>query len=100
GCGKIADEHAHSLARVKNCTLVGLCDNEILMAKQMQERFNQVPCFDDVNELLRRTQPTVVHITTPPQSHFELASKCLEAGCHVYVEKPFVLDTEEARELI
>src|SRR5262249_13018681 len=44
--------------------------------------------------------PDVVHITTPPQSHFALARRCLEAGCHVYVEKPFTLKAQEAVGLI
>jgi predicted dehydrogenase len=42
----------------------------------------------------------VVHITTPPQSHFAIAQQCLEYGCHVYVEKPFTLDAREAEDLI
>ncbi len=46
------------------------------------------------------SRPDVVHITTPPQSHFFLATQCLEAGAHVYVEKPFTLDTNEALRLI
>ena len=45
-------------------------------------------------------KPDVVHITTPPQSHYDLARKCLERGCHVYVEKPFTLYATEAEELI
>jgi predicted dehydrogenase len=100
GCGKIADEHASQISRISGCELVGLCDSEILMAKQMHERFNRVPYFDDVEELLRQVKPDVVHITTPPQSHFELTRRCLAAGCHVFVEKPFSIDATEADSLI
>jgi predicted dehydrogenase len=42
----------------------------------------------------------VVHITTPPMSHYQLGKKCLEAGCHVYIEKPFTLNTDEAVDII
>src|SRR5690606_27638557 len=35
-----------------------------------------------------------------PQSHFPLAKQCLEAGTHVYLEKPFTINTAEAIELI
>ena len=56
--------------------------------------------FGDVAELLSAAAPDVVHVTTPPQSHFDIAKLCLEAGCHVYVEKPFTLYEAEARELI
>ena len=51
-------------------------------------------------ELLREARPDVVHVTTPPASHFDIARLCLERGCHVYVEKPFTLHAEEAEELI
>lgn len=50
--------------------------------------------------MLRETKPDVVHITTPPQSHFPLARECLNAGSHVYLEKPFTTTREEAEELI
>jgi predicted dehydrogenase len=100
GCGKIADEHAQHISRIQNCKLVGLCDAELLMAKQMHDRFNRVDYFDNVDDLLSRVQPDVVHITTPPQSHFALTRHCLEAGCHVYVEKPFTLNAQEAVGLV
>ena len=50
--------------------------------------------------MLEGTQPDVVHITTPPQSHFDVTRICLEAGCHAYVEKPFTLNATEAEELL
>ena len=70
------------------------------MAQQFAQRFRVQEYFSNLTELLSRARPDVVHITTPPQSHFALARQCLEAGCHVYVEKPFSLDTREAEELI
>src|SRR5262249_3055596 len=63
----------------------------------LAERFEVGRSFDDIDELLREARPEVVHITTPPQSHFQLARKCLQAGCHVYVEKPFSVDFTEAK---
>ena len=53
-----------------------------------------------MSELLKEARPQVVHITTPPQSHFEIGTQCLLHGCHVYMEKPFALNTEEAASLI
>jgi predicted dehydrogenase len=50
--------------------------------------------------MIQETRPDVVHITTPPQSHYELGKICLQSGCHVYIEKPFTLNTKEAEELI
>jgi len=100
GCGKIADQHAEAIRQISGCDIVGVCDREALMSKQMCERFHVKQSFSDVNEFLGISQPEVVHVTTPPQSHFALGKLCLEAGCHVYIEKPFTMNTEEAEELI
>lgn len=100
GCGKIADSHASQIQRIEGCEIVAVCDREELMAKQLFERFRVKQHFGDLKELLEKASPDVVHITTPPQSHFELGKQCLEHGCHVYIEKPFTLNTSEAEELI
>ncbi len=100
GCGKIADSHAEQIQRIHGCEIVGVCDREPLMARQMYERFPVKGYFSDVQQLLEQARPQVVHITTPPGSHFSIAKLCLEWGCHVYVEKPFTLYEADARALI
>jgi predicted dehydrogenase len=100
GCGKIADQHVHAIRRIDDCMIVGLCDRELLMARQLGERFGINACFTDLQELLETTTPDVVHITTPPQSHYSLAKQCLESGSHVYLEKPFTITAGEAESLI
>ena len=100
GCGKIADAHASQIQRIKGCEIVGVCDREPLMAKQLCDRFAVRQHFTDVASLLADVRPDVVHITTPPASHFELAKHCIERGCSVYVEKPVTLYAEETRILL
>lgn len=100
GCGKIADAHAAQILRIPECEIVGVCDKEELMAKQLYERFKIRQYFNDATRMIEMAKPHIVHITTPPQSHFELGKLCLEAGCHVYIEKPFTLNTDEAIKLI
>jgi predicted dehydrogenase len=100
GCGKIADSHAAQIGRIAGCEVVGVCDREPLMARQLYERFPVKRWFSSLTELLSEAKPDVVHIATPPQSHFDIAKLCLEWGCHVYVEKPFTLCEDEARRLI
>lgn len=41
-----------------------------------------------------------VWIATPARTHFQLCAEALEAGCHVMCEKPFVMDPQEAYELV
>jgi predicted dehydrogenase len=100
GCGKVADQHVQAIHRIANCEIVALCDRELLMAKQLGERFGISGCFSDLEEMLQSTSPDVVHITTPPQSHYSLAKQCLESGSHVYLEKPFTITADHAESLI
>jgi predicted dehydrogenase len=96
GCGKIADTHAAQIQRLPGCQLVAVCDSEELMARQLYERFPIGGYYTDIKTMLEASRPDVVHITTPPQSHLAIALQCLDHGCHLFVEKPFTMDTPEA----
>jgi predicted dehydrogenase len=71
-----------------------------MMAKQLGERFGISMCFSELAEMLKAACPDVVHLTTPPQSHYSLAKQCLECGSHVYLEKPFTITAAEAESLV
>jgi predicted dehydrogenase len=100
GCGKIADEHVRQIARIAGCRLVAFYDAEPLMAMQLHDRVEGTSYFEDLDSLLSEAKPDVVHITTPPQSHYSVALRCVDAGCHVFVEKPFTMNGDEAVRLI
>lgn len=101
GCGKIADTHVAEIQKLDGAArVVAVVDREILMAEQLAVRFG-VPCFmDDLDQMLDRARPEVVHVATPPGSHLAIARRCLEAGAHVFVEKPLTPTYEETRELV
>lgn len=100
GCGKIADQHVLAIQRIPGSQVVAVCDREPLMASQLAERFGIPGHFDDVAEMLEVASPDVVHITTPPGSHYQLGCVCVDAGKHVYIEKPFTVTAAEAEDLI
>jgi predicted dehydrogenase len=100
GCGKVADQHVAAIHRIPGCEVVSVCDCEPLMAKQIAQRFSIAKCFSDLQEMLHAVSPDIVHITTPPRSHYSLAKQCLESGSHVYLEKPFTVTASETESLI
>jgi predicted dehydrogenase len=53
----------------------------------------------DIEELLAIKSISLIAISTPNETHFPLAKRCLEAGKHVVVDKPFTSTLAEAREL-
>ncbi len=100
GCGQIADAHLSQLQRIPTAEVVGVCDVFEDLAWQAAKRFH-VPHWDvHLERMLEETRPDVVHITTPAHTHAPLAIQILNAGHHVYVEKPFTLDALEATEVI
>ena len=100
GCGQIADAHLQAARRSRLATVVAVCDRSPDLARQAAVRF-AVPEWDtDFGRLLARTRPDVVHIATPPATHLRLFEQAVDAGAHVYVEKPFALDAAEATEML
>ena len=90
GCGKVADQHVQAIHRIPGCEIVALCDRELLMAKQLGERFGISGCFSDLrkccNQRLRMS--FTLHTASEP---FSTCRQCLESGSHVYLEKPFTI---------
>ncbi len=54
----------------------------------------------DLEELLAMPTISLVAIATPNETHFPFAKRCLEAGRHAVVDKPFTNTLAEARELV
>jgi predicted dehydrogenase len=100
GCGKIADGHAEVLAYLPGAELVAVCDREILLAEQLAVRFSVPRWYGDLGQMLAAEKLDVVHITTPPGAHLALTRQCVEAGAHVFLEKPLTLTVPESAELI
>jgi predicted dehydrogenase len=100
GCGKAAENHAREIQKLAGAAIVAVCDLEPLMAEQLALRYGIRRHFSDVDAMLDAERPDVVHIATPPQSHLPLAVKALEAGSHVFVEKPLALNFADAQTLV
>jgi predicted dehydrogenase len=92
GCGAIAREHLAALAELKNVEVVGLCDLSAARAEATAERFGIEKWYTSYQQLLTETHPDLVHITTPPSSHFSIANACLTAGLNVLCEKPITIE--------
>lgn len=101
GCGKIADSHVEEIQKLPALArVVGVCDREPIMAEQLAMRYGLAYHTTDVERLLSEQKPDILHITTPPGSHLPLAKLAIDAGCHVYVEKPMTLNLADTRSLL
>jgi predicted dehydrogenase/nucleoside-diphosphate-sugar epimerase len=96
GCGKMGLQHLRAIKAVGGASVVGVADPFADPSALTGLVAADCVIAADPGEMLQRVRPDVVHIVTPPSTHAALAALALEAGCHVYVEKPFVPTREEA----
>jgi len=100
GCGKIAYWHIMALKRLPDVRIEGVCDRDKYRARTTAEMVGSARFYSDFGEMLAQEHPDVVHILTPPDSHAALAIQAAQAGCHILVEKPMALSTEEADQML
>jgi predicted dehydrogenase len=100
GCGRIADQHAIEIQNIPGCEITCVCDREILLAQQFSERYRVKRFFINSDEMLKSADLDVIHITTPPQSHYALGKSCIDAGYHVFIEKPLAVNSNEVNSLL
>ena len=100
GAGHMARLHLHALRRVATPhRVVGVYDKDDAASHQLSKLANATS-YPTLAELLSSAEPNVVHICTSAGSHFEPAWEALQAGAHVYVEKPFADTLQETEELL
>ncbi len=100
GCGQIAREfHLPSIRDSSDAGVVALCDNNRVSLQRASSVISRPRLFDSVDELLESKLVDAVDICTPGFTHFDIASRCLESGLDVLVEKPVALSLREAQEL-
>ncbi len=104
GCGGFMGAHAQRLREHPEVQIVGLCDaSEELAAAFREKQLPQVQpaplLFTDPAAMYRETAPDAVVIATPHTLHFQHGMQALEAGLHVYMEKPMVTSLPDAYRL-
>ncbi len=99
GAGQIARQHLACLGTLPGVEIAAICDLSPATAECAAERHGVRRWFSDHRAMLREVRPDVVHVTTPPTSHFRLAMDALDAGAHVIVEKPATSTFEELEAL-
>jgi predicted dehydrogenase len=82
------------------CTTVAACNVAEGVLQQYQQRYPQVPVFTDYREMLKSVDLDLVVISTPNFTHAEIAVPCLEAGKHVFLEKPMGINREECDRIL
>ncbi len=97
GAGHLGKIHLKCIKQIEQFELIGFFDPDEVVAGEVENEY-QIRRFQSIDELIKAVD--VVDIVTPTVSHFECAAKALKQFKHVFIEKPIVTTTEEAKKLI
>lgn len=89
--------HAPIIQAVAELELSAVLSSKV---EKVGQYYPDTRVFDDLERLLADESIELVVITTPNQLHYPMARACLEAGKHVVVEKPFVIESCQGEALI
>jgi len=101
GCGRISPNHI--AAAKKNGIEITLCD---IVPERMEKLINDfdlpknTPVYTNYNQMLVKEEPKLITIATESGKHAAIALECIEAGCHLIIEKPIALSLEDADKII
>ncbi len=100
GLGRIGRVHAEILfTRVEEAKLVAVSDIIEDLARGVGEKYH-IKWYTDYEKLLADDEVEAVFITTPTFLHRDMIIKALEAGKHVFTEKPMTVTVDEARDVL
>jgi len=100
GLGYWGKNLVRTFAKTANARLTGLCDLDPARVATFAAEHPGARGTSDYAELLRRDDVDAVVLATPPSRHHAMASAALEAGKHVWVEKPLALSVRDGTELV
>ena len=98
GLGRMGTRHARNLAsRVPNAQLVALCDASSEARARAAAELDVADAYGDFAAFLRHPGLDAVFLATPTSEHADQIIAALEAGTHVFSEKPTSLDLAQCR---
>ena len=100
GYGYWGPNLVRNFGQVDGGGVVAVCDQNAERLTTVNKLYPAIRTYTDVSEMLADPEVNAVAVATPVTSHFPLAKQALEAGKHVFVEKPFTATSIEGEELI
>jgi len=100
GCGYWGPNLVRNLRQAPDCELKVLCDASENRLAHMRRLYPEVAATRQYDDLLQDGELDAVVIATPVRFHYTMAKAALEAGKHVFIEKPIARTGAEAQELV
>lgn len=100
GCGDIAKFIVLFVRFNRNIKLVACSDINADRAKSFGDKIKSTHYYTDYKEMIKNVEMDAVYISVPHFLHYPIIKDCLEAGLHVFCEKPITTNLEDALKIV
>ena len=102
GCGMIADVYIRNIQSVfsDRLHLLGVSSRRRESAWRYAQKYGIARCYDSYEQMLADPEIDIVLNLCPPDAHFAINMQALEAGKHVYCEKPLAARYQQGVQLL
>lgn len=100
GAGHIAEKAAETLNGMHNCEAYAIGSRSIEKAESFAKRWNLPNFYGSYRELIKDPKVDLIYVATPHSHHYQVTKEAIEAGKACLVEKAFMANSREAKEIL
>ena len=97
--GRAASTHYPCLAQLPDCDLVAACDLSEERVAGVCEKFDIAGRYTNYQQMIEKETPDIVYAIMPPHHLYDVTANIIDMGCHVVIEKPPAVTSEQVRQM-
>ena len=99
GAGMMGIQHAEAIRRVPGVEIVAIADSDYGLAQRVSRKLCIPKAYADYQKMFQEEHIDAIHICTPNNTHFAIASEAIRRRIHVYCEKPLAISSRQSADL-
>jgi len=96
---RAASVHYPSLAEIPEAEMVGVSEMNEERLNSVAEKFEIAGRYTDYVEMIEKEAPDAVYAIMPPHHLYDVAATVMQMGCHLFIEKPPAITSEQTRQM-
>ena len=100
GAGNMGSSHARAYHANPGFDLIGIVDRSGEQRSKLAKELDGTAHFESLEQLMKSSRPEAIAVCTYPDSHKQFVETALQAGMHVFVEKPIAVNVTDARAIV
>ncbi|MDE2887901.1 MAG: Gfo/Idh/MocA family oxidoreductase [Gemmatimonadota bacterium] len=97
--GRATSAHYPSLKALNGVEMVAVSELSEQRMADAAARFGIPGQYPDYRQMIEKVKPDAVYTIMPPHHLYDIAATVMEAGCHLFIEKPPAMTTEQTRQM-